>query len=180
MRHYFTCAVLFVILSINGSYAGPLPVSFGISAGIGLPKIPVSQFRTPISVLGGCMGHVSVLPKWGIQIDGNALTTFSLGTVNQAGGDLKFEILWGSLALTYQLKGLIRSRSNLILGIGKYYLTQQFDQAEESIQPSGMNLGFSNWMAGRKWRGILEVRWHMLFRPGEDPQVLTITYGWLF
>ncbi|NQT26732.1 hypothetical protein HQ585_15355 [candidate division KSB1 bacterium] len=167
------------ILCASGLYAAPRPISFGVSAGIGLPKIPLSQFRSPISVLASGMTHVSFTEKWGIQVDGNALTTFSLGTVNKVDSDLQFDIYWGSVSLTYKLKGLMRNRSNLIAGIGNYYLTQQFNHGKEEIQTTGMNLGISSWMTHRRWRGYFEARWHLLFKPSENPQVLTVTYGWL-
>ena len=51
----------------------------GISAGFGLPKIPFSHFRTPVSVEGGAAMNVRLLNKWLIQLDGYVLHTFSLG-----------------------------------------------------------------------------------------------------
>ena len=158
----------------------PRPVLFGVSGGIGLPKIPISQYRSPISVLGGGMGHLSIYKKLGVQIDANALTTFSLGSVNNAPGDLRFDVLWGDLALTYRLRGMLHSQSNLIVGTGHYTVIQEFNQGREEIQTQGVNLGISNWMAGRRLRSYFEVRWHLMFTSGEDPQVLTLTYGILF
>jgi hypothetical protein len=175
--HLFFIISALGVNSLTGAFRS---VSLGVSAGIGFPKIPYSQFNTPVSVLGNGMVHFSFLGKWGIQADGNALTTFSLGKVNQAQGDLQFDVYWGSLALTYKMTGFMRNRSALIAGVGKYYLTQQISRGTEKIQTAGMNLGLSNWMIGPKWRGYFEVRWHLLFKPSENPQILTLTYGWLF
>lgn len=173
--------ILFIIMIIAlGLRAESRPLAWGLSAGIGLPKIPVSHYRTPISVLGSAMGHVSLIGRFGVQIDGNALTTFSLGSVNQAEGDLQFDLYWGSFALTYRVRGFMDNRSAILAGIGPYDLTQEFDQDREALRTTGVNLGFSNWTVGSAWRGIFEVRWHLLFEPSENPQMLTLTFGWLF
>lgn len=172
--------VFFFLIAAACLNAESGPVHFGAAAGIGLPKIPVSHFRTPLSVLAGGMGHVSVAERFGIQLDGYALTTFSLGTVNRAGGDLQFDILWGSLAMSYRFRGFMNNRSAVLAGFGRYHLVQQFDFDREVVRTGGVNLGLSNWMIRPTWRGMFEVRWHLLFRPSENPQMLTLTLGWIF
>jgi hypothetical protein len=151
----------------------------GFAGGIGLPKIPISHFRNPISFLAGGMINVPVTAKWGLQIDGYGLTTVSLGTVNKTDGKLTFNLVWGSADLAYQIRGYLGSRSAILVGVGMYHLKQQFDQRKDTLNTLGLNIGISQWMKTRKVGGFFEVRWHLLFKPSDNPQVLTLTYGLL-
>ncbi|MBN2340883.1 MAG: hypothetical protein JXR45_05305 [Deltaproteobacteria bacterium] len=149
----------------------------GFAGGIGLPKIPISHFRNPISFLAGGMVNVPVTSKIGFQVDGYALTTVSLGTVNKSDGKLSFNLVWGSANLAYQIRGYMGSHSAVLAGLGLYHLKQQFDNRKDTLDTLGLNIGLSQWMKMRKIGGFFEVRWHLLFKPSDSPQVLTLTYG---
>jgi hypothetical protein len=150
---------------------------FGLAGGIGLPKIPISHFRTPISFLAGGMIHIPVFAKFGLQVDGYGLTTVSLGTVNNSDAKLTFDLVWGSTALTYQMRGFMESRAAIMAGLGMYRLYQRFDTRKDVLNTLGFNLGLSQWMRPGRRGGFFEIRWHLLFEPSDNPQVLTLTYG---
>ena len=61
----------------------------GISAGLGLPKIPISQFRAPISVMGGTSVTIRFVRKMALQLNGYGLYTFSLGTITNQNDKLR-------------------------------------------------------------------------------------------
>ncbi|HDQ44982.1 MAG TPA: hypothetical protein ENN17_05705 [bacterium] len=172
--------ILFFIIFSTSLLAGQAGrPHFGFSAGLGLPKIPLSQFRTPVSFLASGMVYMPVYARMGIQMDGNALTTVSMGTVNRAEDDFKFDLIWASASLTYRMRGLMESRAALMAGFGVYRIDRRIDRRNDRLDTSGFTLGMSQWMKPGGRGGYFEIRWHLLFKPEDNPQVLTLTYGFL-
>ena len=155
-------------------------VHVGLSAGIGLPKVPFSQFRAPVSVLGGGAINVRLLRRWVLQLDGYGLTTFSLGRVDEREGELRFNLAWASFDILTHLRGVVNGESFLMAGLGRYHLSQQFNADETVTNTMGINLGLVDWKYRRGWNSSLEIRWHLLFHPSSNPQVLTVTFGVMF
>lgn len=176
MRHFLIFSLILFSQTLVLSQTGK-PFEACVSAGIGLPKIPISQYRSPISLLAGVDVTAKLTQKIGIQAGGYGLTTISMGTVNNAEDNLNYDLMWTSMSLLYQLRGAMQDRSMLILGGGYYKLDQQFDLRRDKLTTAGFNLGLSHIMTHRKFSGKLEFRWHLLFKPSDNPQILTITYG---
>ena len=149
----------------------------GFSVGLGLPKIPLSYFRTPFSILGG--GHLNyrVNRKLALMGGGYGLYTFNMGTASGQKSELRFNLLWGSLTFAYQINDNIDKESFLLLGFGEYHLSQQFSREETVLDTPGFNLGLSMWKHRRRLSTVFEVKWHLLFRPSNNPQILTLTFG---
>lgn len=152
-----------------------------ISTGFGLPKIPVSQYRPPVSLLAGMDMSALLSNKIGLQAGAYALKTFSLGTVNDAPDLLIFDVYWASLALMYQLRGMMEDdRTALLIGGGYYNIDQRFKIRRDKLSTPGFNLGLSHVTRHKKYTGKFEIRWHLLFEPGDNPQWATVTYGFCF
>ena len=149
----------------------------GLSVGMGLPKIPLSRFRSPVSVTGGVSLSFRLMRRIGIQTGGYGLYTFNLGTRDGQDGELRFNLAWFSVDVLGHLGGVVKSESFVLVGLGGYHLSRQIE-ADETIQDTmGLNLGLAHWQHWLRWSSVLEVRWHLLFRPGDNPQVLTLTFG---
>lgn len=151
----------------------------GFGAGFGLPKIPLSRYRSPISITAGLLGNYRISNRVAVQSDGGLLTTFSLGTVDRTASPLRYNQWWISLACLYRLRGAMRNESFVTAGTGLYHLSQQFDNDEDILYTAGMNLGIINWHNNRRGSSYLDVRWHLLFQPSPNPQVLTIMFGFM-
>jgi hypothetical protein len=149
----------------------------GLTAGIGLPKVPLSLFRTPVSVLGTGFVNYRIIKKVVLQVDGNGLTTMDLGTVNNRKAELKFDMLWASLNMMIHLSGIYKRESLLLFGMGKYHLSQRYDNDSDDLNTLGINIGFSNWRKNRRWTSVFEIKWHLLFQPSPNPQVFTFVFG---
>lgn len=149
----------------------------GCGAGFGLPKIPLSRYRSPVSITAGLFINYRILNRLAVQTDGGILTTFSLGTVDQTDSPLRYDQWWTSLSCLYRLRGAVRNESFVAAGGGLYHLSQQFDNDEDALYTAGMNLGIVNWHRTGWGRSYLDVRWHLLFQPSPNPQVLTLTFG---
>lgn len=152
---------------------------FGFSAGLGLPKIPISQFRAPVSVLGGGSATVRFIRKMALQINGYGLYTFNLGTVTNRNDKLRFDLAWVSTDLLRYIGGIISNESFVALGLGQYSLYRQYENDQDILKTMGLNIGWINWSYHNRWNSTLEVRWHLLFHPSDKPQILTITFGLL-
>jgi len=152
----------------------------GVSAGVGLPKIPFSHFRTPVSFIGSGMINYRMGKKISVQLEGGGLTTLNLGTAGTEKGDLKFDFLWSSFDLLWRARGEIRNESLIAGGIGYYQLAQQFDEDKDNLNTLGINLGLIGWTFRNRWTTLFDVRWHLLFKPNNNPQVLTLSFGILF
>ena len=176
------CFLFFCILAhqeISGSVLMKRRVRASFSAGLGLPKIPISHFRNPVSVLGGGSLNFRLSRKMALQFGGYGLYTFDLGTRSSHEGKLRFDLAWVSLDVLYHLSGVIRSESFVLAGLGDYHLSQQFYEDETVLNTMGLNVGLAYWKHWRRWSSVFEVRWHLLFRPSDNPQVLTLTFGML-
>lgn len=155
----------------------PQRVHAGIAAGFGLPSNFYSRFRSPISVLGGGLLNYRVANAYVLQVDGYGLYTFNLGTIDGRGGELRFNLLWTSLDLLRSMKRAAKGESFVAGGVGAYHLSQQFDANETIVNTAGFQLGLVDWRQHARWRSVVEIRWHLLFRPTSNPQVLTVTFG---
>jgi hypothetical protein len=152
---------------------------FGISAGLGLPKIPIAQFRAPVSVLGGGMVNLRFMQKMALQINGYGLHTFSLGTINNRNDKLRFDVAWISADLQRHIGGIITNETFISLGLGQYMLSRQYENDVDDLNTIGLNVGWISWSYHGRWSSSLELRWHLLFNPSDKPQIVTITFGLL-
>jgi len=152
----------------------------GINIGIGLPKIPISHYRTPVSVCGGIVTYVGIASRFAFNVSGNALYTLNLGSVLEGKSTLKFNMIWANVCLDYTLKASMHSESHVSSGIGYYNLFQQFDDDKDTVNTAGFTVGIITNRIGRKTISQFEVRWHLLFEPEPNPQVLTVKFGFVF
>jgi hypothetical protein len=148
-----------------------------LAFGIGYPKIPLSQFRPPISVVSNAGIHWSPLNKWALEISGYGLKTYSLGTINGQDAALKFNAWWVGADVQYQLRGGFNSNNYVCMGLGRYHLNRVLDESKDNLTTSGFCLGYITHFSHIKHSSVLEVRWHLLFEPDDQPQVLTMTFG---
>ena len=179
MKKYRDISILILILFFvvyNFTFA-ERRIRVGPCVGFGLPKIPISHFRNPISLVGGAAFNCRITNRLVLQLDGEGLTTFSLGTIDQSEGKLRYNQVWSSFDLLYRIKGSIRNESFILIGSGFYHLSQQFDNKEDDINTSGVNLGLVTWMHRGRITRFVDFRWHLLFEPNPNPQVLAVTFG---
>jgi hypothetical protein len=151
----------------------------GISGGIGFPKISYTNYRLPVSVLTGIHGQQPLGEKWMLRAETFGLTTIHFGTWNGSHLPLKFNLLWASLNGCFRMTGYFGSSSWLTAGIGGYSLDQRFGEKTARLRTSGINIGLSTRQSGMTNRMLIDIRWHLLFRPSPNPQVFTITLGFL-
>jgi len=172
---------LFTLFSGSGLSQSPWIRNWngGVSVGIGLPKMPLSQFRNPVSILGGGFVNYRVMPSILFQLEGYGLHTFSFGTVDNSDGKLRYNLVWTSLAVMKRLRRPGRNETFLAVGFGRYRLLQQFNAKKDNISTAGISIGLVNWSLLRRVRMVTDFRWHLLFRPDPDPQVLMINFGFL-
>ncbi len=177
-----TC--LFLVSGLYVSLFGQVPMQkrlhVGVSAGVGFPKISYSHFRSPVSLVGNGMVNYRLGRKIGVQLEGGGLITFDLGTAGREKGELKFNFLWSAVDLIWRVRGEVRSESFIAGGIGGYKLLQQYDNDKDDLNTLGINLGLISWTFRNRWTGLFDVRWHLLFEPSNNPQVLTLSFGILF
>ena len=173
------CLLLCCFLTIQGYSQIPQSQRFhtGLSIGFGLPKMPFSHFRMPVSILGGGALNYRLSNKWCVQADGYGLYTFSLGTVTGREGKLRFNLAWVSLDLLRHFRGALQNENFILVGFGYYYLSQQFDDDEDILNTTGFSLGMVDWRHWKRWSMFTEIRWHLLFHPSPKPQVFTVTLG---
>lgn len=148
-----------------------------VTAGFGLPRIPYSHFRTPVSVLGGGALNCRLFGRLYVQGNANALYTFNMGTATGQDSDLKFNLEWASVDLLYHVRGVIKNNNHILAGVGRYHLTQLLETEEDDLMTTGLCLGLVNWRHWMRWSMVTEVRWHLLFEPSSNPQILTVTLG---
>ncbi|RKY82081.1 hypothetical protein DRQ07_02290 [candidate division KSB1 bacterium] len=169
----------FLILLSTTIYSQIRPSVF---LGIGLPKIPVTSVSrtSPFSVTGGLLASVPVFRRIIIQVHGNGLYSFDLGSAISQSKKFKFNLLWTGIDLGYSLRYSPMNRSSVILGISEYSLSQTWEDMSDNLNTAGICLGLSNIKSGLHANTIFEIKWHLLFHPEPMPQVLTITFGYVF
>ena len=91
-----------------------------------------------------------------------------------------FNMIWGNLCLDYKLRASLHSESHVSTGIGYYNLYQQFDDDKDQVNTAGFTIGVITNRFGTKIISQFEVRWHLLFKPEPNPQVLTVKFGLVF
>lgn len=154
-------------------------ITVGINIGIGLPKIPISHYRTPFSICGGIFTYFGITPRFALQVSGNGLYTFNLGSVLKDKSTLKFNLIWSDVCLDYKMKFSMNTETYLSSGIGFYKLFQQFDDDKDKVKTTGFTVGIITNSLHRKNIIQFEIRWHLLFKPEPKPQVLTVKIGFL-
>ncbi|MFC1570135.1 hypothetical protein ACFL4L_07855, partial [bacterium] len=168
-RSHLTLIVKLVIIlctiRLNAMHSENRTVHVNLSLGIAYPQIPLSQFRPPIGITSHLGVQWRIHNKWSIYASGNGLKTFSLGTVTGNSATLKFNMLWSGGNLQYVLSNDFTKINFISLGIGWYKLNRQLDKDIDKIQTSGICLGFVNLTSHKKRASILEIRWHLLFKP---------------
>ncbi len=177
--------IIIYIFSFRICYSGLYDSQYnlfnpGINIGIGLPKIPISHYRTPVSVCGGMVIYIGIASRFTFNVSGNALYTFNLGSVLEGKSTLKFNMIWGNVCLDYKLKESLHSESYISPGIGYYNLYQMFDDDINKVNTAGFTVGVITNRIGKKTISQFEVRWHLLFKPEPNPQVLTVKFGFVF
>ncbi len=150
----------------------------GFHIGFGMPKTPY-KYRNPISLTGGLNLHKSIAKRFMLQVNGNALTTFHLGTVNNTDGDLTFDLLWGSVNALYKVSGRFTVNSYIGVGGGLYRLYQKYDNDVTNTDTYGINLGLCSFRPYSRVKTFFDMRWHLIFEPDPMPQLLTVTFGFL-
>ncbi len=154
-------------------------VSVGLYAGFGLPKVSYSVYRPPISVTAGMALQSRVRGRIALRLTGNGLYTFGLGTITDDNYKIRFNTAWADAGLLYRLTGRIFTENYLTFAMGRYTLDQRLEGETNKVTTLGINLGILQLRHHGKWRSTLDVRWHLLFRPSPNPQMLTITFGWI-
>ena len=150
-----------------------------VGGGLGLPKIPFSQYRTPISFLLNGSLPVKVVPAFWLQATGGALTTVHLGSFNSSDKDMRFNLTWAGLEGMYRIRYSFQGEAFITAGLGEYHLSQLFDEKEDVLNTLGFSLALVNWNLGSKHKSVFSLRWHILFEPDDNPQVATVTMGFL-
>ena len=171
--------IVFSTILLNASPSENRTIHPNLSFGIAYPQIPLSQFRPPIGVTGNLGMQWRFLNKWAFHVSGSGLKTFNFGTVTSKKATLKFNVLWISADLKYAINDNFQKVSFVSAGTGYYHLNRQLDRDMDEVTTPGLCLGFSHNTSHRKHSTIFEIRWHLLFKPEDNPQILTITYGFL-
>jgi len=151
----------------------------GITAGVGLPKMPLSTFRNPISIMGGGFVNYRMAHSFLLQVEGYGLYTFNFGTVDNSDGTLRYNMVWTSLTAMKGVQGPGRHETFIAVGVGGYHLNQQFNAKKDDINTAGINIGLINWWPMRRIPFVADFRWHLLFKPDPNPQVFMIHFGFL-
>ncbi|MBN1780032.1 hypothetical protein JW948_02830 [bacterium] len=179
IRILFLCVLLGAALAAARG-PGPektFPLDMNISAGIGYPQIPLSQFRPPIGVTGNVGVQWRIAGRWAVHTSVNAMKTFSLGTVTGNKATLRYNLQWAGGHILYAVGNEYIKTNYVAVGAGYYALDRQLDRNIDNVDTPGINLGFISHTGGLKARTQFELRWHLLFEPGDNPQVLTMTFG---
>ncbi len=149
----------------------------GLHLGLGLPKIPVSQWRSPISVTGGINSSIRFSHRWAAQISGDGLYTINLGSIDSREGELRFDLFWVSCDLLILMRGGTKNEAFFTVGGGAFSLSQRFDREYTRTNTGGISLGLVNWTHHNRFSSVLEVKWILLFKPNPNPQIASITFG---
>lgn len=175
------CLFLFILLTASSLFGRLLPnvVQPGISAGFGLPQMPPSQYRFPVSVFGKADLHLRLHEKFFIKTDAAAMTSFHLGAINNQKGSFRFDLRYYTAALAGRWRSSGRSTGYVYLGMGKYHLNQEINDSKYNQVTSGLNLGLEYIRMRESLSTTFELGWHLLFHPSPNPQVLTIGFGLL-
>jgi hypothetical protein len=170
-------AIALSILPVLAVFPGDFHV--GLSGGVGLPKVPYSGYRLPVSVLAGAFAQQPLTGKWMLRGEACGLTTIHFGTWNGSDLPLRFNLLWASADGCFRMSGFITSATWLEAGIGWYKLDQRFGDNTAKLGTAGFNVGILTQQTGFLNRTVFDIRWHLLFNPSPNPQVFTITLGFL-
>jgi hypothetical protein len=182
MRKEWRLLFIFLILllsvqHVDGQDRLYRKMHFGLYAGLGLPRVPFSIYLPPISLAGGGMANIRIAKRFILQVDGFGLHTINLGTVTDQKKDLRFNLYGGSFNILYPVKRGFSSETFVSIGMDRCHISQLFDDKEENLTSTGLNLGLVLWKHYRRWSSLLEIRWHLFFHPSPNPQVLLITFG---
>ena len=177
--HKLVMKLAIVLLIFPVLTALPNDFHTGLSGGIGLPKVPYSGYRLPVSVLVGAFAQQPLAGKWMLRGEAFGLTTIHLGTWNGSDLPLRFNLLWASADGCFRMSGFITSATWLEAGIGWYRLDQKFGNNSAKLGTPGLNIGVLTQQSGFLNRMTFDIRWHLLFNPSPNPQVFTITLGFL-
>lgn len=173
----------FILILLNGGHRAEAQdgtyrnMHFGIYAGLGLPRVPFSIYIPPISLAGGGMVNVRIAKRFMLQMDGFGLHTISLGTVTDQKKELRFNVYGMSLNALYPVKRGFASETFITIGIDRSHISQLFDDEEDVLTTTGLNLGLVYWRHHSRWNSLLQLRWHLYFQPSPNPQMLLITFG---
>jgi len=180
-KYHFTVISLFVVLNTTVHAITMHPdsrmVHANISIGLAYPQIPLSQFRPPIGITGTIGMQWFLQDRWALYISGNGLNTYSLGTVTGTKATLKYDVLWIAGNIQYRITSDFNKQNMLSTGLGLYKLHRQLDLDIDRVNTPGISLGFISNTFHRRFGGMFEIRWHLLFKPKDNPQILTVTYG---
>jgi hypothetical protein len=155
-------------------------IQLGASAGIGFPQIPMSRFRTPVSILGTATFRLIPAGKTRVRMDASALTSFKTGTVNGQNGTMKYDMRYATLCAGREFRKQHDASTVVFLGLGMYRIDKQIDRTVEKYDTRGLNAGAEFLNLRRSARTFFDLNWHLLFKPGSNPQILTMTFGILF
>jgi hypothetical protein len=155
-------------------------VQIGAGAGIGFPQIPLSRFRTPVSVLGTASLRVRPFGRYFLKTEASALTSFKTGTVNGRDGTMRYNLQYATVAAGREFKRHREASVILFLGAGRYRVDRQIDQTVEDRETGGVNAGFEFLNDRPSFDTFFTLNWHLLFEPGSNSQLLTLTFGFLF
>ena len=169
--------ILLTALQLKAFRTADHSVQSSFAVGIGYPKISLSQFRPPISVVGNAGLHWSPMNKWALETTLYGLKTYSLGTVTGQKATLKFDVWWIGIDAQYQLRGGFDNSNYFCAGLGSYHLNRTLAYEVDRLTTPGLCLGFITHFSHMKRKSALEVRWHLLFKPDDQPQILTLTFG---
>lgn len=179
---------LILLLNLNFSYTITLSaksynsnadnrLTAGIIAGIGFPRIPLSHHHTPFSITGGLFTNYNISSKFALNLSCNGLYTFNLGSVFDKKSELKFNLFWISASINYKIKDTFSHKTFISAGLGGYNLFQQFDQDSDRLKTKGINIGIITYNQQKEFNYLVEIKWHLLFKPDPNPQVLNIRFG---
>ncbi|HHS12342.1 MAG TPA: porin family protein [bacterium] len=175
--------ILYLCLLTSGSLAGEVRTRrfhAGLSAGFGLPRIPWGTFHTPLSVTTDAFVSMRIGDGWALGVDAGGLHTFNINAVTANKDKLRFNLIWVSSNALFRINRSLLVESFILAGAGVYRLDQALNEEGDTLNTPGINLGIVGWRYYRRWGTVLEIRWHFLFRPSSNPQVLTVSAGFLF
>jgi len=178
------CLVSVIVLLAAGNSvllsqeSKPSIFSAGLYAGIGLPKVSYSVYRPPFSLTAGLHVFLKTSGRTAVRACVNYLYTIDLGTITDDEYDLAFTAAWVSAEAMYMLRGRMFDQSFVSLGVAKYSLMRDLQGTKSETAPAGVNLGLFQINHRGKWNSTVDVRWHLLFNPDSNSQMLTITFGW--
>jgi hypothetical protein len=172
--------VLYLCMGIPSVHAfsrADFPLHIDCLIGLAYPQIPLSEFRPPIGITGQIRLVLQLHPKWMVAAGFHGMKTYSLGTVTGRDIPFKFNMTWGSLSIDYRMGGDFGKLNYISAGPGLYSLNRRFDFQKDHVDTPGLHIGYVNRSPHPKFGTVFDIRWHVLFEPNDNPQVLTMTFG---